>query len=185
VATYPKNVWIGEPPTEPCPDHDCADDDPCGEVDPIPTPCTCGFFTALDKASIVDYADGMFEACAECVDQSGPAWDGTLWLSFGVTTYHCTVSCGWTTDPNWGSETIDGKMMTTAKIYICATGGMYFEVYCMGIIDGVEVELPIWIGIGECFEGSPDVVFVEERWAGCSPGPGAITVHFEESPWLP
>jgi hypothetical protein len=31
VATYPKNVWIGEPPAEPCPDHDCADDDPCGE----------------------------------------------------------------------------------------------------------------------------------------------------------
>jgi hypothetical protein len=177
VATYPKNVWIGEPPTEPCPDHDCADDDPCGEVDPIP--CSCGFFTALDKASIVDYADGMFEGCAECLDQSGIAWDGTFFFSPFVTSGFCEVQCGWTT--GWGL-TIDGKMMTVAKIFICSNGQISLVVSCMWIIDGVEIELLIWEGIGECFEGNPDVVFTQEVWGGCSPGPAAITVHFEASP---
>ena len=174
MATYPKNVWIGEPPTEPCPDHDCADDDPCGEVDPIP--CTCEAFNAWDKASIVDYADGMFESCAECSDQSGIAWDGTLY-SWPLVTGHCVVLCGWTT---FWSGPIDGKMLTDANIYICDDGSIYFDVFCIEIVDEVGYEVLIWRGVGECFEGNPDVVFV--RTDGCSSGPTAITVHFEASP---
>jgi hypothetical protein len=121
----------------------------------------------------------MFEGCAECLDQSGVAWDGTFFFSPFVTSLFCEVQCGWTTG---SGLPIDGKKMTAAKIYICSNGQISFDVYCEEIIDEVGYEVLIWEGIGECFEGNPDVVFTQEVWAGCSPGPGAITVHFEASP---
>ena len=63
MATYPKNVWIGEPPASPCPDHDCADDDPCGEEAEPECGCEWGAWAVAQPGNfdITDWDKGMWD----------------------------------------------------------------------------------------------------------------------------
>ena len=89
MATYPKNVWIGEPPTEPCPDHDCADDDPCGEEAEPECGCSQAWLQSLAENENYWHADnnaGWPEfptaelACAAANDPYGPHFGMDCWL---------------------------------------------------------------------------------------------------------
>ena len=105
MATYPKNVWIGDPPAEPCPDHDCEDDDPCAGEDP--DPCDHAPWATLQLSvsnSSFDWVFGEYdippafdEPCLFPCAASGSTTPITLrrTTSPAGATYHSGDGIGW------------------------------------------------------------------------------------------
>jgi hypothetical protein len=156
VATYPKNVWIGEPPTEPCPDHDCADDDPCGEEAEPECGCSQAWLQSLAEDENNWYADNNIgwpvyyaeeDACAAANEPFGPFFGWDCWL----------VRC-WT------------ATKTFFDAYILENSGLDFSVIAWGIylrfsppwcLDGENIH--DWDAIPSlgAFDGSTDTVEVD------------------------
>jgi hypothetical protein len=175
VATYPKNVWIGEPPASPCPDHDCADDDPCG-ADPDPDPC---FNSGLDTIHIPGYADGDVAAggCEDCAASPWPLFNGVLvrtpvfesgeWLAWpgGPDGY---PDCQWS-----GGGQVDGKEVELAVIW---GDGQWL----LGWLCWYEVEqryLGVWVGYGSHDETTPLGTYTRNPgFPQCTPGPETLTL---------
>ena len=176
MATYPKNVWIGEPPSEPCPDHDCADDDPCGgEADP----CTDAGFATIQ---IVDYTDGDIGGCEDCAEPD-PFLPGT-WNGVFARTGNEVPSFEWSESGcdgdqpacTWAScqvGEIDGKALSLGIVFLCPDSGTWHLI--ISCVEGSSFgPLPLWKG--EKATGA-DPLGTYTRSGGCNSGPSSLEIE--------